>query len=158
MGFHKKRSSEPSVTWPEAVDQALCFGWIDGVRKNVDATRYTIRFTPRRNRSIWSTVNVNRVAELTAQGFMTPQGLRAFENRIARKSGVYSYEQAKAAELAPNDEKLFRANPQAWTFFQQQPPSYRQLVIWRVLSAKKEETRTKRLAVLIAASAKERRL
>ncbi len=158
VGFYKKTSKQPSITWPEAVDQALCFGWIDGVRKNVDDTRYSIRFTPRRGKSIWSTVNVNRVTELTAQGLMTPEGLSAFETRIPKKSGIYSYEQKQAATLSIPDERLFRAYTKAWDYFQSQPPGYRHLAIWRVISAKKEETRKNRLAALIAASEKGKRL
>jgi uncharacterized protein YdeI (YjbR/CyaY-like superfamily) len=149
VGFHKKGSGRPSITWPEAVDQALCFGWIDGVRKSVDAASYTIRFTPRKPRSTWSAVNLGRVAELTSQGLMQPAGLKAFAERVEEKTGIYSYEQRAAAALDAELEALFRANKQAWDFFQSQPAGYRKTAIWWVVSAKKDDTRRKRLATLI---------
>ena len=149
VGFYKKSSGKPSITWPEAVDQALCFGWIDGQRKGIDDVSYTIRFTPRKPRSIWSAVNVKRVGELTAQGLMHPAGLKAFENRTEEKSGVYAYEQETPAELDADYEQRFRANQTAWDFFQAQAAWYRRAAIWWVISAKKEETRLKRLATLI---------
>jgi uncharacterized protein YdeI (YjbR/CyaY-like superfamily) len=158
VGFHKKGSGKPSITWPESVDEALCFGWIDGVRKRIDDTSYVIRFTPRKRGSIWSSVNVKRVAELTGAGRMQPAGLRAFEARKEAKSGIYSYEQKTAARLDDADERRFRANKKAWEFFQAQPPSYKHLMIWRVISAKKAETRLKRLAMLIEYSAQRRRV
>ena len=150
VGFYKKGSGKPSMTWPEAVDEALCFGWIDGVRHSVDDERYTNRFTPRRRGSNWSSVNVKRVRELTREGKMTPAGLKAF---VARKqSAGYSYEQRDAARLAPTDERRFRADAKAWTFFQARAPSYRKAAIWWIASAKKPETRRKRLDQLIADS------
>ena len=158
VGFHKKGSGKPSITWPESVDEALCFGWIDGVRKSLSDTSYTIRFTPRRPSSIWSTVNVKRVQELTEMGLMQPEGLRAFRARKEGKSGIYSYEQKTAAKLGDTDEKRFRANKNAWAFFQAQPPSYRRLMLWRVISAKKAETRLKRLTTLIEYSEQGRRV
>ena len=158
VGFHKKGSGKPSITWPESVDEALCFGWIDGVRKRIDDISYVIRFTPRKPSSIWSAVNVNRVAELTGLGLMQPEGFRAFEHRKEARSGIYSYEQKTAARLDDADVKRFRANKKAWEFFQAQPPGYKQLMIWRVISAKKVETRVKRLEVLIAESARGRRV
>jgi len=158
VGFYKKGSGKASITWPESVDEALCFGWIDGVRKRIDETSYVIRFTPRKRGSIWSSVNVKRVAELTGLGLMQPDGIRAFEDRKEGKSGIYSYEQKAEAKLADADEKRFRANKKAWEFFQAQAPSYRRLMIWRVVSAKKEETRVKRLDDLIEESARGRRV
>ena len=158
VGFHKKSSGEPSLTWPESVDAALCFGWIDGVRKNVDSTRYTIRFTPRRPTSIWSKINIDRVRELTGLGLMQPAGLQAFERRTDEKSAIYSYEQRKNAALGRAYERQFRANKQAWDFFQAQAPSYRRVCSWWVISAKQEETRLRRLAELIDSSAKGRRV
>lgn len=158
VGFHKVGSGRPSITWPQAVDEALCYGWIDGVRRRVDDTSYTIRFTPRKPRSIWSTVNINRVAELTEQGRVRPAGLAAFEKRVEARSSVYAYEQRDNATLDPADEQQFRANESAWAFFEAQPPSYRRTALWWVISAKKDETRRKRLATLIDDSAHGRTL
>jgi uncharacterized protein YdeI (YjbR/CyaY-like superfamily) len=157
VGFHKKGTGRPSIIWPESVDEALCFGWIDGVRKRVDDDRFTIRFTPRQPGSIWSAVNIQRVEELTAQGRMHSAGLRAFAARDEERSRVYSYERAQAG-LSAEDEAAFRANPQAWAFFQTQPPSYRKTAAWWVVSAKREETRRKRLAMLIVDSEQRRRI
>ncbi len=154
VGFYKKSSGEPSITWPESVDAALCFGWIDGVRKNVDSIRYTIRFTPRRPTSIWSKVNIDRVRELIELGLMQPAGLKAFERRTDKKSAIYSYEQRKHAALGEAYERTFRRNRKAWDFFQAQAPSYRRVCSWWVISAKQEETRLRRLAELIGTSAK----
>ena len=147
VGFYKKSSGKPSITWPEAVDEALCFGWIDGVRKSIDESSYTIRFTPRKAGSIWSAVNIKRVGELSQLGLMQPEGLKAFEKRVGKKSGLYSYE--NAAELDEAYEQQFRANKKAWDFFQARPASYRRAAIWWVVIAKKEETKLKRLATLI---------
>ncbi len=149
VGFYKTRSGKPGITWPEAVDEALCFGWIDGVRKGIDDASYTIRFTPRKPQSIWSAVNVKRAQELARQGLMHPAGLKAFEERDQKKSGLYSYEQRKSSRLDPAYEKQFKANKKAWDFFQSKPPSYQQPAIWWVMSAKQEETRLKRLTRLI---------
>lgn len=115
--FHKKGSGLPSITWPESVDEALCFGWIDGIRKRIDDTSYTIRFTPRKPTSTWSAINIRRVAELQKLGRMTPAGMRAFERRREDRSATYSYEQKENATLSRADEKLFRRNAEAWTFF-----------------------------------------
>jgi uncharacterized protein YdeI (YjbR/CyaY-like superfamily) len=156
VGFHKVGSGKPSITWPEAVDGALCFGWIDGVRKSLDETSYVIRFTPRRAKSIWSAVNIKRVAELSALGLMRPKGAQAFERRTGNRSEIYAYEQRMGAKLSDTYEKKFRANKKAWKFFQAQPPWYRRTASWRVISAKKEETRLKRLAQLIDDSEHER--
>jgi uncharacterized protein YdeI (YjbR/CyaY-like superfamily) len=133
------------------VDGALCFGWIDGVRRRIDAASYSIRFTPRKPRSIRSTVNINRVAELTRQGLMHAAGLKAFAARQEERSGVYAFEQ-EDIRLEAAHEDLFRANQEAWKFFQTQPAWYRRTATWRVVSARKEETRVKRLAALIEES------
>jgi uncharacterized protein YdeI (YjbR/CyaY-like superfamily) len=155
VGFHKKSSGKPSITWPEAVDAALCFGWIDGVRKSIDETSYANRFTPRRPGSNWSAVNINRVKELKKRGLMTPAGLAAFERRDEGRALAYSYERANA-RLDPAMEEAFRANEKAWAFFEARPPSYRKAVTWWVVSAKKEETRQRRLRTLIQDSAEGR--
>ncbi|MGH2453596.1 MAG: YdeI/OmpD-associated family protein [bacterium] len=152
VGFFKRSSGKPSITWPESVDQALCFGWIDGIRKSIDDISYVIRFTPRRPRSTWSAVNTRRVAELTALGLMQPAGLKAFRERAPARSGIYAYEQRHAARLEPAQQRRFRANKKAWEYFQAQPPSYRQTAIWWVVTAKRDETRVRRLATLIEAS------
>ncbi|HEU0030744.1 MAG TPA: YdeI/OmpD-associated family protein [Kofleriaceae bacterium] len=153
VGFHKRGSGTPSMTWPESVEQALIYGWIDGVRRSIDANRYTIRFTPRRPRSIWSAKNIATATALVASGRMQPAGLRAFEARSANRSRVYSFERAQAATLAPADELRFQANAKAWSYFQDQPPWYRRTAFHWVISAKRAETRESRLATLIADSA-----
>ena len=158
VGFHKKGSGRPSMTWPESVDQALCFGWIDGVRRGIDEHGYTIRFTPRKARSTWSRVNVKRAEELVEEGLMRPAGLAAFERRSDDQSGIYAYEQRKQAKLDPAAEKEFRADRKAWAFFSEQAPSYRRTATHWVISAKKEETRRKRLKTLIEDSAAGRTL
>ncbi len=158
VGFHKKGSGLPSITWPESVDQALCFGWIDGVRRSLGDTSYTIRFTPRRARSIWSAVNIARAQELREQGSMHPAGIAAFEARSDERSSTYSFEQRGPIELSARDAETLRANADAWAFFQAQPPSYRKAAIWWVISAKREETRGRRLATLIDDSAHGRRI
>jgi uncharacterized protein YdeI (YjbR/CyaY-like superfamily) len=157
VGFYKRDSGKPSITWPESVDQALCFGWIDGVRRRIDDVSYSIRFTPRKAVSNWSAINIARVAELTKLGLMAPAGLRAFEKRREDKSAIYSYEN-KVRTLPPADEKRFRANRKAWAFFTAQAPSYQRVAIYWVTSAKREETRQRRLATLIDDSANGRRL
>lgn len=152
VGFHKTDSGLPSLTWPESVDEALCVGWIDGIRKRVDECSYTIRFTPRRPGSIWSAVNIRRVQALIAEGRMQPAGLNAFAARKENKSGIYAYEQ-RQAELVEPYAGLLKKNRLAWTFFESQAPSYRKRACWWVISAKQEATRLKRLEKLIAASA-----
>ena len=152
VGFYKKGSGNPSLTWPESVDQALCFGWIDGVRRNIDQDSYSIRFTPRKSTSKWSSVNIKRVTELTALGLMQPAGLKAFEQRTEDRSSVYAYEQRHTIKLNDKQAALFRANKKAWTFFEAQPNWYRKTALWWIMSAKKEETRLKRLTQLIADS------
>jgi uncharacterized protein YdeI (YjbR/CyaY-like superfamily) len=157
VGFYTKDSGKPSITWPESVDQALCFGWIDGLRKRVDEISYQIRFTPRRRGSIWSATNIKCAKELARQKRMRPTGLKAFAARIENKSGIYSYEQ-RTTELEEPFAKLLKKNKTAWNFFKTQPPSYRKMIGWWIISAKKEETRMARLAKLISESAKGKRL
>jgi uncharacterized protein YdeI (YjbR/CyaY-like superfamily) len=158
VGFHKKDSGKPSITWPESVEQALCFGWIDGVRRSLDNAGYTIRFTPRKPTSTWSAINIAKVKELTAAGLMHAAGLKAFEARSDEKSAIYSYEQRHAAQFDPALERRFRANAKAWDFFEQQPPGYRKLSTYWVMSAKQEQTRARRLGRLIADSAQGNRI
>ena len=157
VGFYKKESGQPSITWPESVDEALSVGWIDGIRKRIDDQRYKIRFTPRRRGSVWSAINIARVEELTKARRMRPAGLDAFALRRKNRSGIYSYEQ-RAADLPEPYAAMLAANKRAQAFFAAQPPSYRKLACWFVLSAKKEETRAARLSRLIEASASQRRL
>ena len=160
VGFYKKGSGKPSITWPESVDEALCFGWIDGIRRTIDDESYSIRFTPRRARSIWSNVNIKRVAALTELGRMRPAGLRAFAALDEKRAGIYRYEHQQQTEppLARAYTAKFKANKKAWTFFAAQPPGYRKLATRFVMSAKKEETRLKRLERLIKDSADGRRI
>jgi uncharacterized protein YdeI (YjbR/CyaY-like superfamily) len=153
VGFYKKGRGRPSITWPESVDQALCFGWIDGVRRRFDDDSYTIRFTPRTARSTWSAVNVKRMQELVEAGLVAPAGAAAFERRADDRTAIYSYEQRRAARLEPEQEQRFQANARAWAFFEAQPPSYRRAAIHWVTSAKREETRERRLTQLIEDSA-----
>src|SRR6266851_6659932 len=157
IGFYKKDSGRPSITWPESVDEALCVGWIDGIRKSLGAESYTIRFTPRRKGSIWSTVNIARVKTLTAEKRMRPTGVKAFAARRENKSGIYSYEQRRD-QLEEPYCSLLQKNKAAFEFFQAQPPSYRKAVGWWIVSAKKEETRLGRLKKLIEAGDRGRRL
>jgi len=156
--LHRKASGAPSMTWSEAVDQALCFGWIDSIARRLDATSRVQRFTPRKPRSNWSVINIAKVAELKAQRLIMPAGLAAFARREEARSGVYSYENRHLASLDPEREARFRANAGAWDFFVKQPPSYRQTSIYWVMNAKRDETRSSRLERLIEASAHGRRL
>ena len=149
VGFYRVGTGRGGLTYPQAVDQALCFGWIDGVRHRIDGESYSLRFTPRRVRSVWSKVNVDRVAALEREGLMTPAGRAAFEALDEKRSGVYSFEQRQAAELGPEREAQFRQNAGAWSFFSAQPPSYRRAAIWWVISANRGETQVSRLATLI---------
>ena len=158
VGFYKRDCGKPSITWPESVDCALSYGWIDGVRNSIDEISYRIRFTPRKAVSTWSAVNVKRVAELTKLGLMRTAGVKAFEARKGDKTGIYSYEQRKNAKLPAAFEKQFRANKKAWDYFQSQPPWYQRTASYRVISAKQEETRQKRLEQLIKDSAAGRRI
>ncbi|MCC7451517.1 MAG: YdeI/OmpD-associated family protein [Anaerolineae bacterium] len=157
VGFYKKDSGQTGITYAQALDEALCFGWIDGVRKRIDDNRFMNRFTPRKPRSIWSQVNTARAEELIRLGLMQPAGLKAFETRDQEKARQYSYE-ARNRPLDAQYEQQFRANQQAWDFFQAQAPSYQRAANWWVMSAKKEETRLRRLVTLIGDSAKGQRL
>ena len=144
VGFYKKESGKPSITWPESVDQALCFGWIDGLRKSIDADSYMIRFTPRKPASNWSAVNIERARQLIELGFMQPAGLERFNARDETKSRNYSFERAHVT-FDKAQEKEFRREKSAWRFFEAQPPGYRKLATWWVVSARQEDTRAKRL-------------
>ncbi len=157
LGYFKKGAKETGISYPESVDEALCFGWIDGVRHSVDANRYSIRFTPRRKRSIWSAVNIKRVGELIAEGRMQPAGLKVFEQRDPSRVEQYSFENARP-EFEPEQAAAFESRPGAWEFFQAQPPSYRKIATWWVISAKRPETRQRRLGQLIDCSERRQRL
>ncbi|MEA2419792.1 MAG: hypothetical protein QOE60_1998 [Thermoleophilaceae bacterium] len=156
VGFHKKGSGKPSVTWPEAVDQALRFGWIDGVRHGLDEESYTNRFTPRKPTSNWSAINVGKVEELKARGLMAPAGLRAYAARTPERTGVYSFERSAPAKLPAELEQRLRANPAAAEWFESRPPGYRRTAAHWVISAKREETRMRRMQQLIDCSAEGR--
>jgi uncharacterized protein YdeI (YjbR/CyaY-like superfamily) len=158
VGFYKRGAGLPSITWPESVDEALCVGWIDGVRRRLDDEAYTIRFTPRKPTSNWSAINIERVRILSLEGRMTDAGLKAFAHRRESKSKIYAYEQAETATLSPQEEALFRTNRVAWNYFEAQPPGYRHQQIWRLVSAKRHATREGRLSQLIEASNKGQRL
>lgn len=156
VGFHKKRTGKPTLTWPESVAEALCFGWIDGIRRKVDEERYTIRFTPRRPGSRWSAINIKMMAALEAEGRMMPAGRAIFEARKGKSPG-YSYQRREAAFDASR-LKAFQTNTAAWAFFEAQPPGYRRTIAWWVMSAKQEDTRDRRLARLIESSAAKKRI
>jgi uncharacterized protein YdeI (YjbR/CyaY-like superfamily) len=153
VGFYKKGSGKPSITWSESVDQALCFGWIDGVRRSLDDERYANRFTPRTPRSNWSARNIKRAKELIDLGLMHPAGLKAFEARMDARSAAYSYEQRHSVKLDDAYERRFRRNKKGWDYFISTSPSYRTTAVYWVMSAKKEGTRERRLARLIDDSA-----
>jgi uncharacterized protein YdeI (YjbR/CyaY-like superfamily) len=153
VGFWKKATGKQVLSWAQAVDEALCFGWIDGRANRIDDERHMVRFTPRRKGSNWSKRNIDRVAALEAEGRMRAAGRAAFEGREEAKSGVYSFEQRDEARLEPEQEERFRANAAAWEFFSSQPPGYRRTATWFVVSAKRPETRERRLGRLIADSA-----
>ena len=158
VGLYKKGTGKPSITWSEAVDEALCFGWVDSVRRGVDAESYMNRFTPRKPTSNWSEVNIRRVEELTRQGRMRAPGRKAFEARRAREAGTYSYEQRYEIELPPAFERRFRAKTKAWGWFQAQSPAYRSMALYWVMGAKRPATRERRLETLIEDSAEGRRI
>ena len=157
VGYYKVHTGKPSITWSESVDQALCYGWIDGIRKSVDEDSYMNRFTPRKPKSNWSEVNIKKVKALIKKGLMQPAGLEPYNNRVKKKSGEYSYEN-KPEKLSPALEKIFKANKKAWKFFTGQSPSYQRLNYYRVMSAKQTATQLSRLNKLIAASEKEQKL
>ncbi len=158
VGYYKKGSGRPSMDWPQSVDEALCFGWIDGVRRSLGEASYCIRFTPRKPGSTWSAINIRRVQVLGELGRMKPAGLAAFARRTARKSAIYAYEQPQHAKLAPRERALLRRNAAAWKFFEAAAPWYRKKVLHWVTTARKPETRRARLAKLIEHSAAARRL
>lgn len=158
VGFYKRGTGLPSMTWQESVDEALCFGWIDGVRTGIDERSYKIRFSPRRRRSTWSAINIERVRALQSEGRMTRAGLEAFARRDEAKSRTYAYEQVKHAAFGPAQVAEFRRHKKAWRFHAAQPPSYRHMIAWYVTSAKRPETRQARLAKVIAAAENGRRL
>jgi uncharacterized protein YdeI (YjbR/CyaY-like superfamily) len=158
VGFHKRATGKPSLTWPESVDEALCFGWIDGIRRRLDDGRYTIRFTPRKPDSTWSVVNLKRMRALIRAGRVHPSGFRVFRERDRRKSGLYSFEQRRHIRLAPRFARLLRANHQAWSFYQVQAPWYRRTAAFWVMSAKQEATQLRRLGTLIRDSAQGRKI
>lgn len=152
VGFHKKATGKPSLTWQQSVDEALCYGWIDGIRKSLGPESYKIRFTPRKANSNWSSVNVARIAELEREGRVRPAGREAFDRRAPARTGIYSYEQRKQAVFHPEMEALFRAVPEAWRYFESRPASYRRTATWWVITAKRPETQRRRLERLIEAS------
>jgi uncharacterized protein YdeI (YjbR/CyaY-like superfamily) len=158
VGYWKKATGKPSMTWSLAVDEALCFGWIDGVLRGIDDQRHIQRFTPRKPVSNWSAINIAKVERLRAEGRMRPAGEAAFARRRDDRSAVYSYEQYRNPELEPDQEARLKANAAAWEYFMAQPPSYRRPATWWVVSAKKPETRERRLATLIEDSAAGRRI
>lgn len=158
VGFHKVDSGRPSMTWSESVDEAICFGWIDGVRKRVDDHAYTIRFTPRKTSSIWSAINIAKVEALRAAGRMTAAGEQAYSHRKAHKSVIYSYEQEGVPELSAEEIRLFKRNKAAWAYFESAPPGYRKQMLHRICNAKKAETRAARFGKLLAACAAGERL
>jgi uncharacterized protein YdeI (YjbR/CyaY-like superfamily) len=157
VGFYKVGSGKTSMTWSESVDQALCFDWIDGIRKSIDKESYSIRFTPRRKNSIWSTVNIKKVEELSKAGLMKPEGLAAFKLRKDSHSSIYSHE-TEAKQLSIDYEKQFAQNKAAWDHFQKQAPSYKRVIIHWIMSAKQEKTKISRLEKTIFASEKNERL
>ena len=158
VGFYKKGSGTPSITWSEAVDEALCYGWVDSIRRSVDDQRYTNRFTPRKPSSNWSEVNIRRVEELTRRRRMRAPGRKAFEARQPKKTGTYSYEQRYDVRLPPDLDRRFRASKNAWAWFREQPAGYRSTALYWVMSAKTQETRERRLTTLIKDSSKGRRV
>ena len=151
IGFYKKATGKQSITWPEAVDEALCFGWIDGIRKRIDDISYKIRFTPRRQNSNWSTVNIERVKVLSKEGRMHTAGIEKYQNRNTKKDSRYSFEQ-KNVKLDPKYEKILKQNEKAWDYFKKQAPYYKRTVTWWIMSAKRDSTRLRRLNKLIESS------
>jgi uncharacterized protein YdeI (YjbR/CyaY-like superfamily) len=158
VGFRKVGSGQASMTWPESVDEALCFGWIDGVRKRIDDASYQIRFTPRKPGSIWSRVNVDKVQALQANGRMRPAGIAAFEARSESKTGIYAFERQAPAELSEAETRRFKHSKAAWNYFESCPPGYRKVMLHWVVSAKQAPTRDRRLSQLIDACAEQRRM
>lgn len=157
VGFYKVASKKPSMTWSQSVDQALCFGWIDGIRRSIDKESYCIRFTPRRRNSNWSAINIRKIEELTKAGLMTHEGHTAFSLRKESKSQIYSYEQ-ESLNFRLNYEKQFKMNKVAWDFFKKQAPSYQKNITHWIMSAKQEKTRLSRLEKTINESEKQKRI
>lgn len=149
IGYYKKATGKQVMTWSQAVDEALCWGWIDGIAKRVDDESHKQRFTPRKPTSNWSAVNVAKVEQLRKQGRMRPPGEAAFARRRPERTGVYSFEQRGEAAFTPEQLAQFQANPEAWAYWEARPPGYRRTATWWVVSAKREETRQRRLATLI---------
>jgi len=158
VGFYKMKSGKASITWPESVDQALCYGWIDGVRKSLAGDSYTIRFTPRKPTSIWSAINIDKMENLLKQGLVKPAGITAYEKRTENKSRIYSHERTEDAVLPAEMEKQFKANKTAWDFFMVQPPGYRKTMLHLIVCAKQEKTRQARFEKLLTASAEGKRV
>ncbi len=158
VGYHRKATGRPSMTWPQSVDEALCFGWIDGIRKTIDENSYRIRFTPRKARSTWSAVNIARMDVLRRQARLHPAGVAAFSRREESNSAAYSFENRQRTELKPEQQRAFQRQRKAWNFFQAQPPGYRRMAAWWVISAKKPETQQNRLQRLITESRAQRRI
>jgi uncharacterized protein YdeI (YjbR/CyaY-like superfamily) len=157
VGFYNVKSGKKSMSWSQSVDEALCFGWIDGVRKNIDEYNYSIRFTPRRPNSIWSTININKIAELTKQGLMKPEGIAAFEKRTETKSNIYSHEN-EVKTFSTLHLNILMKNKTAWQFFSSQAPSYQKVIVHWVTTAKQEKTQLARLQKVIEASELQKRL
>ncbi len=157
VGYYKVGSGKPSMTWSQSVDEALCFGWIDGIRKSIDGESYSIRFTPRNVTSIWSTINIKKVKELTRQGLMHPAGLEVYRNRKKEKSGVYSFESG-SKKFSKKFERKFKANKKGWDFFTKQAPSYKKMIIHWIMSAKQEKTQLSRFEKIMIESEKQKRL
>lgn len=158
VGFYKTNSGKPSITWPQSVDQALCYGWIDGVRRSLGAEAYTIRFTPRKPGSIWSAVNIDKMERLIADGLVKPEGLAAFAKRTEAKSRIYGHERIEDAKLPPEMEKAFKAHAAAWEFFTTQAPSYQKIMLHWVTTAKQEKTRQSRFEKLLELSKEGKRM
>jgi uncharacterized protein YdeI (YjbR/CyaY-like superfamily) len=157
VGFYKVNSKKPSMSWSESVDQALCFGWIDGVRRSINEESYSIRFTPRKKSSIWSAINIKKIEDLTKAGLMTPEGEKAFALRSEERSGIYSHEKEPSV-LDPEFEKQFKANTIAWEYFNKQAPSYKKVMIHWIMTAKQKKTRISRLEKTINISAEQKRM
>lgn len=157
VGFYKVKSQKPSMSWSQSVDQALCFGWIDGITKSIDHERYCIRFTPRKSNSIWSAVNIKKIEVLTKANLMQPAGLAAFKLRKEERSNIYSHEKEEA-QLSAAFENLFKSNPIAWDFFNAQPPSYKKVMKHWIMSAKQDKTKLARLAQTIEFSEMQKRV
>ena len=158
VGFYKTGSGKQSITWPQSVDEALCYGWIDGVRKSLGEDSYTIRFTPRRPTSIWSAINIAKMEDLMAKNLVKPAGIAAYEKRKEHKSKIYSHEQKETAELPADMEKAFKANKPAWEFFIKQAPSYRKVMLHHITTAKQDKTKQSRFETLVKASAEGKRV